>query len=167
MAEDLLASTPDIIRKLLIDNDFGVMPGIRQVAPGMTLTVDPPQIFTRSAPEDINYLIFLKTIAGRMMEMVSDGEPNEHRGLSVYVRAPTTEDRELDPGYTAAESLYRFLGKINNETVTIGSYTYRIQSIYRTQPVMDIGEEAEKSRSEWGFEVNVVFAYPPYQRIGG
>lgn len=156
-----LATPPDVIRQLLVDNDFGVHPGISQVIPDQRLEVDPPQIFTRAFPDDISYLIWLKLIRGRHFEMVSDGEPIEHKGLHVMVRYPTRDEDDL--GYSLAESLWRFLGKVSNETVTIGAYTFTIQSIYRTVPIIDIGEQEEKARSDWAFEVNVVFAYPPYQ----
>lgn len=165
--EEILASTAEVIRKLLIDNDFGVMPGIRQINPDMSLTVDPPQIFTRALPDEINYAILIKTIAGRSWSMVSDGEPRDHTGINVLCRAPIT-DRELDDiAYHTAHSVYRFLGKIQNQSVTVGQYTFNIQSIYRTLQVIDAGEQAEKSRTDWVFEANVVYAIPPYTLTEG
>lgn len=158
---EYLATPPDVIRQLLIDNSYGVAPGIDQQVPDQRLEVDPPQIFTRAFPDNVSYLIWLKLIHGRVFEFVSDGEPHEHKGLHVMVRYPLREEDDL--GYTLAESLWRFLGKVSNQTVTIGAYTFRIQSIYRTTPIMDIGEQSEKARSDWAFEMNVVFAYPPYQ----
>jgi hypothetical protein len=169
MEPDVVASTPDVIQKYLVDNSYGVLPhgpiGIVQIVPDQHLLVDAPQIFTRSVPDDVNYLIFLKQIRGRFMEMVADGEPWEHKGLNVHVRHPSGPPG-LD-GYDLTESLWRFLGKTSNQDVTLGSYVYTIQSIYRTQPIIDLGEEPEKSRSSWAFEVNVAFAYPPYQKIEG
>lgn len=162
---EYLATPQDVIRQLLVDNDYGVMPGIRQVVPDQRLEVDPPQIFTRAFPDDIAYLIWLKMIRGRVFEFCSEGEPQEHKGIHVMVRYPTREEEDL--GYTLAESLWRFLGKVSNQTVTVGAYTFTIQSMYRTTPIMDIGEQSEKARSDWAFEMNIAFAYPPYQLTGG
>jgi hypothetical protein len=160
---EYLPTPQDVVRQLLIENEFGVMPGIAQVVPDQRLEVDPPQIFTRAFPDDVSYLIWLKQIRGKFWEFVSDGEPQEHKGLHVMVRYPLREEEDL--GYTLAESLWRFLGKVSDETVTVGNYTFRIQGIYRTSPILDIGEQEEESRSDWAFEMNVVFAYPPYQLI--
>lgn len=156
VGEDVLSSQSKVVREILIADGFGVMSGIRAIDAHQTLLVDPPQIYVRSAPQDLSYIILLKDVPGMEFgEDMSTGHPFEHPGVHITVRHPN------DDGYSLIKSIYEFLGYVRNVNVTIGSYTYNIQNINRTRRILDIGEDEEKGWGSWTCEVCVVFQDPP------
>jgi len=155
--QQTLASPAKIIQALLVADGWGVMPGIFQVVPDQSLLVDPPQIFTEAVPDDVNYLIYCRNVAGRSFGHDQDtGRIQSHKGVSIMVRHPNED------GYTLAEGVFDFLSTITFQSVTIDCYSYNIQSVYPTVPhPIDMGEEESKSRLRWVMDFCVAMQEPP------
>lgn len=154
---EYLSSPAQVIRALLAADGRGTMPGVREIDPSQRLLVDPPQIFTESVPNDVNHLIYVKNTAGMLFGHDQEiGYAQTHHGVSILVRHPD------ERGYTTAVGIFEFLSTLTYRSVTIGCWSYNIQSVYPTtaNPI-DLGEEEGKSRLRWAMDFRVAFQYPP------
>lgn len=155
MIEDKLASPSQVMAQFLIDNQWGVEGGsVKEIDAERTLYVDPPQIYVSSVPDDVNYVIFLKKIAGRYFGRDPDGRRWKHAGVHMMVRHPN------DDGGSLAESLEEWIGMQQNFSVTIRPYSYMIQTIYQSKDFMQIGEDVGRLRQMWTADFFIAFQWP-------
>lgn len=155
MFEAFVASPANVVRAVLIGGGFGVMPGIRQIDPTATMMVDLPQVFTSGAPDDLNLAVLLKDVAGVSFGRLVNGRRQQQPGVNVQVRHPNEE------GFTLCVAIEEYLANLVNLSVTIGRYSYKIQNIRQGRPITLLGEDKEKARLAWTFELFVVFCDPP------
>lgn len=149
-----MASPAEVVRQYLINSGLVILPVVTgEVIPAQQLPGDGSTVcFTRSMPDDYDQAVCIFNTTGPIFgRRQRDGKQLMHPGVNVFVR---TLD---DTGYDLAVTLANALDASTRSTIMIDEMEYLVQSIYRTSPVISLGEEVGKQRQRWSINARVAF----------
>lgn len=151
MSGPLNHSPAEILLEALVDLAKGTDPSSSQ-------GVSDWPVFVSIMPDNPDNVIMITDVAGTDDgRFMIDGERQQHYGITVTVRSQTQ-----NVAFARANSIMVALDEsINRTSVTIGSDTYRIQSVSTRPGPIDAGPEQSASQSTLGskrrlFTVNAV-----------
>jgi hypothetical protein len=141
-----MASPADILRVALVAAGVVQMPGVPgQLLPYVQQPGDASILcYVGSMPEDVSQAVCLYDNAGRMFgRRQRDGKEMIHAGVKALVRFPT----------------YDYYDRVNTLALAMQSLTRTgvIQSVYRTSPIISLGEETNRRRQRWSFNLRIAF----------
>lgn len=144
MPGSLTHSPADILRHLLIGKGIGL-------TPTPTPSNSDWPIYAHNEPDGPDNSITVFDVAGKKNgRIMIDGEVQEFHGFQVRVRSSVS-----DVGYTKARNLTITLDEnIYNDSVTISSSNYCVQSVTRTSDVIPLGKEATTPSKRSIFVIN-------------
>jgi hypothetical protein len=150
----MIVSPAYILRQILVDAQIVIMPAVLgQTIPFVQTPQDGSTVcYVSSMPDDVDQVVCLYNTMGRLFGRLQEGKTKVHPGIKVEVRA-------LDPGtgYDLISCISNALDKIQTQTVTVDEIDHYIQSVYRTSPIVELGEEVGKKRQLFTLNARMAF----------